>query len=153
VQTYTVHEPTPAAEDLDDRATRLVFVKEGFAWLAFVAPELWLLFKWMWRELIAYIVLVFAIAFAVRYSVGSPSAIAWSIMALRLVFGFEARNLYRNALARKGYEVVGIVTERDLEASERRFLSEWLPSAKEDIDATKPPARPRGVVGAPLAAG
>jgi hypothetical protein len=47
---------------------------------------------------------------------------------LNLIFGFEARNIRRAMLAARGYDVIGVVTGRDLEDAERRFLSEWLPT-------------------------
>ena len=59
---------------------------------------------------------------------------------INLACGFEARNLHRSALARRDYELIGVVTGRDLEDAERRFLTEWLPEArKEGGEAALPP--------------
>jgi hypothetical protein len=57
VQTYTVHEPRVGPEDIEERAGKLVFVKEGLAFWALVAPSLWLLVNRVWWGLLAYIVL------------------------------------------------------------------------------------------------
>jgi Protein of unknown function (DUF2628) len=127
--TYTVHEPQPVAEDPDERATRLVFVKEGFAWLAFIAPVLWLLFNRLWRELIAFIIVAAILMGLVKLAGGNTIAIGWTSALINLAFGFEARDLYRAALARQAYALIGVVTGRSLEDSERRFLTEWLPGA------------------------
>jgi hypothetical protein len=152
VPTYTVHEPQPAADTLDERATRLIFVKEGFAWLAFLAPFLWLLFNRLWREILVYILVTTGIFVLVRYAGGNNAAAGWIMLLINFAFGLEARNIYRAALARKGYAVVGVVTGRDLEDSERRFLSEWLPSAN-----AAPPestvAEPTPMIGARMATG
>lgn len=158
--TYTVHEPHPLADTLDERATRLVFVKEGFAWLGFIAPLIWLLYNRLWREVLILIVIFAASMALVRYAGGNATASGWVMLLINVVFGFEARNIFRRALARKGYEVIGVVTGRDLEDSERRFLSEWLPTAK---SAPPAPSAPTGsstgsndampIIGARMAAG
>jgi hypothetical protein len=130
VPTYTVHEPHPVAEDIDERATRLVFVKEGFAVLAFAIPALWLLLNRLWLALLLFLVVSVGLAALITYAGGSPTLAAWAMFVLNLIFGFEARNIHRGVLARKGYDVIGVVTGSDLEDAERRFLSEWLPETK-----------------------
>jgi hypothetical protein len=130
VPTYTVHEPHPVAEDIDERAIRLVFIKEGFALLAFALPALWLLLNRLWLALLLFLVVSIGLVALISYAWDNPMAAAWASFVLNLIFGFEARNIHRGVLARKGYQVVGVVTGRDLEDAERRFLSEWLPGAK-----------------------
>jgi hypothetical protein len=127
VPTYTVHEPHPVAGDLDERATRLVFVKEGFSFIAFAVPVIWLLYNRLWLALLLFLLATAGVVMLVASAGGGSSAIGWAVAAVNLIFGFEARNVHRNMLARKGYEVIGVVTGRDLEDSERRFLTEWLP--------------------------
>jgi hypothetical protein len=127
VQTYTVHEPHPLAESLDERATRLVFVKEGFAIGAFALPALWLLMNRLWLELVLFLLVSAGLAMAIPALGGSPTMSGWAFFVLNLIFGLEARNVHRSALARKGYDLIGVVSGRDLEEAERRFLSEWLP--------------------------
>jgi hypothetical protein len=138
--TYTVHEPRPVSGTLDERAMRLKFVKEGFAWLALLIPALWLLLNRLWLELITYLVLAIGLVALLNYADASQEAIAWVMFFINLACGFEARNLHRSALARRGYELIGVVTGRDLEDAERRFLTEWLPEArKEGGEAALPP--------------
>jgi Protein of unknown function (DUF2628) len=127
VPTYTVHEPHPLADNFDERATRLVFVKEGFAIGAFAVPALWLLSNRLWLELIVYMAVSVGVMALITTIGGSQSAAGWATFVLNLIFGLEARNIHRDALTRKGYELIGVVTGRDLEDAERRFLSEWLP--------------------------
>jgi hypothetical protein len=139
VPTYTVHEPHPFAEDVDERATRLVFVKEGFAFWAFIAPVIWLLFNRMWLVLLFFVLATLAVVTAATLAGGNPTMTGWASFALNLIFGFEARNIRRRMLAAKGYDLIGVVTGRDLEDAERRFLTEWLPTAS--VSAPKPAPR------------
>ena len=147
--TYTVHEPHPVAEDLDERATRLVFVKEGFAVGAFAVPALWLLLNRLWLELLIYF-LVSGGLMALMTTLAGSQAAGWAAVVLNLILGLEARNIHRSVLARRDYEVVGVVTGRDLADAERRFLSEWLPQAGwagAVEGATKAPFIPAGGLG------
>ena len=138
--TFTVHEPQPVAADLDERATGLVFVREGFAWLGFIAPVLWLLYNRLWRDFLLFILITVAVIALVRFAGGNSAAVTWATLLINLAFGFEARDIYRRALARRGYGLIGVVTGRDLEDAERRFLSEWLPEAR--ATAGRPAASP-----------
>lgn len=130
MRTYTVHEPASAGSSVEDRASRLVFTKEGFALWALVAPLLWLLFNRLWWELILFLLLTIAVVIAVKTGAGSDVAAGWASFLLNLVFAFEARDIKRRALERRGHRLVGIVTARNLEEAERRFLTEWLPRAQ-----------------------
>ena len=60
----------------------------------------------------------------------SEQAIFWGGLVINLIFAYEARDLYRGSLERKGYGLIGIVSGRNLEECERRFLQEWLPEAR-----------------------
>ena len=142
--TYTVHEPHPIAEDLDERATRLVFVKEGFSLLAFSIPALWLLLNRLWLVLLLFVIVTTGVVALITYAGGNATMAGWATFVLNLIFGFEARNIRRGVLARKGYKVIGVVTGRDLEEAERRFLSEWLPQAKAGGSAPAPSQAPNG---------
>jgi hypothetical protein len=154
VPTYTVHEPHPVANDLDERATRLVFVKEGFAVGAFALPALWLLSNRLWLELILYILLSVGLMMLITLLGGSQTEAGWATFVFNLILGLEARNIHRSALARRGYEVIGVVTGRDLADAERRFLSEWLPETgwtTAVTTATPSPFTPAGGAGMAVA--
>ncbi|MDP1639902.1 MAG: DUF2628 domain-containing protein, partial [Hyphomicrobium sp.] len=49
--TYSVHVPPNVSANRLESAEQLVFVKDGFSWLAALVPPLWLLWKRMWLEL------------------------------------------------------------------------------------------------------
>jgi hypothetical protein len=130
VQTYTVHEPSVGPEDIEERAGKLVFVKEGLSLWALIAPALWLLFNRVWWGLLAYVALTGSLVAALTSIGAGEQLIAWAGLALNLIFAFEARDLYRGALERRGYTLIGVVSGRNLEECERRFLQEWLPEAR-----------------------
>jgi hypothetical protein len=98
--------------------------------LGFIVPPLWLLYNRLWRDLLLFILITAAVIALVRFAGGNSAAVSWATLLINLAFGFEARDIYRRALARRGYALIGVVTGRDLEDAERRFLSEWLPEVK-----------------------
>lgn len=130
MQTYTVHEPSTASATIEDRATRLVFVKEGIALFALFAPVIWLAYNRLWRELLIFLVATFIVVLLVVLAGGNESAVAWATFLINLIFAFEARDIHRRALERKGYMLTGIVTGQNLADSEQRFLREWLPGRR-----------------------
>jgi hypothetical protein len=132
VQTYTVYEQRVAPEDIEERAGRLVFVKEGFAFWALIFPGLWFLVNRLWRGFFLYLGLSIALAAALTLLGAGEQSIAWAGAALNLIFAFEARDIYRASLERQGYVMKGIVSGRNLVESERRFLMEWLPAARQE---------------------
>jgi hypothetical protein len=132
VQTYTVYERRVAPEDIEERAGKLIFVKEGFAFWALIFPGLWFLANRLWRGFLLYLGLSIALAVSLTLLGAGEQSIAWAGAALNLIFAFEARDIYRAALERQGYVMKGIVSGRNLAESERRFLMEWLPGARQD---------------------
>jgi len=130
VQTYTVYEQRVGADIIEERANGLVFVKEGLAFWALVAPAIWLLVNRVWWGLLAYVVLSAALIGGLTALGASEQASVWGGLILNLIFAYEARDLYRGSLERKGYALLGIVSGRNLDECERRFLQEWLPEAR-----------------------
>jgi hypothetical protein len=124
--TYTVHEPPDAASDRIDRAEGLVFVKDGFSWMAALFTPIWLIVHRLWWPLLGY-----AIASALLVWAGSVLASGWTTLAtlaLHLLIGFEAGTLRRWTLRRRGWRTVGSVTGRSAAECERRFFDIWLPA-------------------------
>lgn len=133
VQTYTVYEKRVAPEDVEERAADLVFVKEGFSVWTFIFPPIWLIPRGLWRGLLLYVAAVVAL-FGALLSVGLAEGQAggWGLFVIHLLFGFEARDIYRASLERRGYIMKSIVSGRNLAECEQRYLLEWLPEAKRD---------------------
>ncbi|WP_195930520.1 DUF2628 domain-containing protein [Hyphomicrobium album] len=128
--TYTVYEPPHASANRLESAEQLVFVKDGYTIIGALLPPIWLLAKRMWLEFAVYIggsgLLVWALT-----SAGATELANVLVLIIQIVFGFEAGALYGAALERRGWRLVGTVTGRGQEDSERRFLEVWLPTRTE----------------------
>ncbi len=118
------------SEDIEQRASELVFVKEGFAFLAFLAPLIWLLFNRMWWEAGAFFALMMILQGILALSGVGPEVEALLSLLINIIFAFEARDLQRYRLERNGYSMIALVSGRNYDEAEQRFLVEWLPGAK-----------------------
>jgi hypothetical protein len=108
---YVVLEPPVA--NATEAAERAVLVRDGFAFLAFVAPPLWLLWHRLWIEA--------AIAFAVSVgltALGETAGLGFTGAALSLLVsifvGLEGAALRINALRRRGWSEWGVVEASDV---------------------------------------
>jgi hypothetical protein len=125
MRTYTVHEPPSPPADRIDRAEKLVFIKEGFSWIAAFFGPLWMLAHKLWWALLAYVLLSGSLQLFTK-ATGVDTALV--MFAVNLLVGFEADTLRRWALDRKGWRMLGTVSGRNTEEAERRFFDGWLPS-------------------------
>jgi hypothetical protein len=141
---YTVHEPPNAWGDPIDRATRLVFVKDGFLWLAALFPAIWLLVKGLWLELIVFLVAVAVLTWSIEALGASPTASGLLLLAVQIIFGFEAGTIYIAALERRGWRMAGTITGRDQADCERSFFEAWL-SSQSELPGGTVPAQPSPV--------
>lgn len=144
MQTYTVYEKRVASDDMDERATDLVFVREGFVWLALIVPALWLLFHGLWRGLLLYLLLTTGLVVALTELGVNEQIIGLGNLVINLIFGFEARDIQRAALERRGYVLRAVVSGRSLAESEQRFIAEWLPAAKRERERLAAASAGRG---------
>ncbi|MBJ3777723.1 DUF2628 domain-containing protein [Acuticoccus mangrovi] len=109
----------------EKQAERAVFVRDGFAWLAMIAPPLWLLANHMWVLFVVLGVLVGAILWLVSTALSAEVA---GVVALGLMvwFGFEARGLRRWSLARRGWRIRAVAEGRRYRDAERRYFTDRL---------------------------
>ena len=139
---YTVHEPPRRDDELLAHTARFKFVRDGFHFWAFLLAPLWMLRHRLWLELIAYLLLVGGITFALHRLGIEESAGAWVALLLSLLVGIEASSLRRWKLARSGYENLGVVVGEDLEDAERRFFDGWISQAGRLATPAAPPPAP-----------
>jgi Protein of unknown function (DUF2628) len=125
--TVTVHEPPSPPSDRLDRADRLMFVKDGYHWVAAAWPPLWFIGRGLWLPFAAYFAVVAVFGWALASLGVSGAVIAMILVALHLLIGLEADSIVRWDLDRTGWQVVGTVVGRNLAECERRFFDDWLP--------------------------
>ena len=123
---YSVYEPSALPADIAERADRLAFVKEGFSWIAFLVPALWLIFYRMWIELIVFVLGFAAIQWAFGTSEQGQRLFGWVSFALCVLFAFEANDLRSAALERRGYRLVGVASGSGRSQAELSFFRSWL---------------------------
>jgi len=106
---YTVHVP---AADLDRplAVSRAVFVREGFNWGAFFFAPLWCIFRRSWLGLFLWIAAVAIMSAFANWLNVSQLAVAAGEFAVHLLFGFEAAQLRRRSLTRRGYVFADVVS-------------------------------------------
>ena len=140
---YTVHEPARSDDDRDDDAiahgARFAFVRDGFHFWAFLLAPLWMLRHRMWLELIAWLLLLAGITFALE-GLGVAESVGFAVaLLLSLLVGIEASSLRRWKLSRRGFASVGVVVGDDLEDAERRFFDGWTEQSEPPARAAPPP--------------
>jgi len=123
---YTVHAPPPQNAGASPDPERFSFVRDGFSPWAFLVAALWMLWHRMWLMLLIYVVVLTGLQLAMRYA-GVPTALIIIVsLLLSLIVALEASTLRRLALARRGWNNLGIVSGEDLEDAERRFFDGWV---------------------------
>jgi hypothetical protein len=132
VSVYAVYEPPVEAADLESRAEGLVFVRDGFSWGALLVPGIWLVFRGMWLELCAFLLLFGLLAWLFGGSAGANSVFGWTALAIVVLFAFEANDLRGAALERRGYRLVGLATGPDRDSAELSFFRAWLPEQERE---------------------
>jgi hypothetical protein len=146
VTVYTVYEPPGGDEsDVASRAEKIAFVKDGFSWLAFFVPVLWLIFQRMWLELIAFLVVIGGVSWAFGTQDPGKALAGWVVLGLTVLFAFEANDLRGWKLRRRGYQFAGVAAGRDRYAAERSFFEGWLPQQRRSTPSLSPvPKSPAG---------
>jgi len=149
MRVYTVHEPPLGKSGTAPSPERFVFVRDSFSFWAFLFGPLWMLWHRMWLVLIAYMALMAALIFGLRY-VGASGNVPFVVEFLvALLVGFEAATLLRFTLGRRRYRQVGLVAADNLEAAEQRFFDAWASQQREPVP-TAPPAE-QYALAAPIA--
>jgi hypothetical protein len=104
---YTVHEPPRRDDELLAHTARFRFVRDGFHFWAFLLAPFWMLRHRLWLELIAYLLLVGGVTFALAAS-DSRKAHGAGLVCDRSLVGSKPRAVALEACAR-GFENLGVV--------------------------------------------
>lgn len=130
MRSFTLHaKPPPPRSSVPVAGTRVqpkagsrlaglpVLVPEGFSLLAALLPAPWFLVHRLWLPLVLYI----AFNVLAAYSLPAP-VLPFLTIALQVLIGFEAHNIRRWVLARRGLAMAGVVVASDAEAALLRAL-------------------------------
>jgi hypothetical protein len=122
---FTVHEPPLRPADPAPDPERVLFVRDGFSFWAFLLAPLWMLWHGMWLVLVAYLVLAGGLLAGLLVVGASPAAVIVASLLISLLVGLEAGTLRRVTLRRRGWKEVGLVSGNDREVAERRYFATW----------------------------
>ena len=128
---FTVH--GPRAGTVPPSPDRIAFVRDGFAFFAFVFGGFWLAWHRLWLALSGYLVAIISLGVAMTL-LGVPSGARLGVMFfIALLMGFEAASLRRWTLSRHKWRQLDLVVAEDRDAAERRFFERWnFPSRDTD---------------------
>src|SRR5437764_12371553 len=103
---YTVHQPPLGAADAPGDPYRLVFVRDGFSWWAFLLTPLWMLRHRLWLALLIYLLVAAAVDVGLRALGASIFMLIVAGLLISLLAGLEAGTLRRFKLARRHWRNV-----------------------------------------------
>ncbi|TGQ38604.1 DUF2628 domain-containing protein [Mesorhizobium sp. M00.F.Ca.ET.216.01.1.1] len=129
---YVVMEP-PGRTEKPDATT---FVRDGFSWLGFLVPPLWLLWHRLWIEAaLAFVAMAVLSLLGERLGL----ALAGSLLSLlvSLYVGLEGQGMRIAALRRRGWHEWGVVEADRLDDADIRYALE----ADADADDEAPVPR------------
>ncbi|MEP3278633.1 MAG: DUF2628 domain-containing protein [Stappiaceae bacterium] len=119
---YSVLVPPTSGDALKDSGN-VTFIRDGFSWGALLIPILWILWNRMWWVFLGYLAIAVALETGAYFIPGlAPGIVA---TCFGLLFAFEANELKRWSLERKGWHFAGVVAGSNLDECEARFFSTW----------------------------
>ena len=140
--TYTVHHRAETAAGILERSEEAEFVKDGFCWPALFLPFLWLLFRRQWLGFLGYLGFVIALSLIGEALSLSDYLVTVLSLVANILLGFEANDLRRWTLRRRGYLDAGLVIAGKLDEAERRFFEAVIEREDDVAPPPSPPERP-----------
>lgn len=115
---YIVMEPPSDGLGTKPEGTRLI--RDGFSWVAFILPPLWLLWHRLWFAAVLAFLVLGALSFVGE---NQGLALAGSLLTLLVSFivGFEGAALQVAALRRAGWTEWGVVEAENFADAETRY--------------------------------
>ncbi|PAQ08072.1 DUF2628 domain-containing protein [Mesorhizobium temperatum] len=129
---YVVMEPPGRGEKPDTTA----FVRDGFSWLGFLVPPLWLLLHRLWIEAALAFV---AMALLSMLAEGLNFGLAGPLLSLlvSLYVGLEGQALRIAALRRRGWHEWGVVAAGRIDDADTRYVLEAEAHSDEQAPAQR----------------
>lgn len=152
---YVVMEPP--SDGLGARPEGARLIRDGFSWIAFIVPPLWLLWHRLWLAALAAIV-VLGLLSALGESRGLGIAGALLTLLVSLYVGLEGQSLRIAGLRRAGWTEWGVVEAEDLSDAETRYAFSLgrdgnADNAAEPLPTIVPAANPARTVQTGMALG
>lgn len=122
MRVWTAYEPRVPASP-EERADRTIFVKDGFAWLAFLLPLPWLLVHRLWLGTLIYVAISVAAGVAGGFLSITENAGAALALIGNLYAGLESNDLIRRKLSRQGFVHAGSVLAKNRTEAELQFFA------------------------------
>ena len=122
---YTVHAPVNAAADARRLADRLLFVRDGFHFWAFLLGPLWLAWHRLWLALLGYIAMMVGVVVTLSLLHAGAGTRFIVLLLIAWLMGFEAASLWRWTVSRRKWRQLDVVVADDEETAERRFFDRW----------------------------
>ena len=114
---FTVHEKTEAPEPAD----RVLLVREGFSYAAFVFSVFWLLANRLWGPAFGYVIAMVALHIGGQEFGVSPVSVVVLQLLLQVLVAANAYDLKRMQLAHQGYREAGVLVAESAIAAEQRY--------------------------------
>jgi hypothetical protein len=96
----------------------------------------------MWLELVLFLGLFLVLGWVFGPSEPGKMMFGWLSLALVVLFAFEANDLRRAALERRGYKRTGTAIGQNRDDAELAFFRSWLPQQERGRQRDVPPDRP-----------
>ena len=146
--TFVIMEPPRGVPSVAGRDAGPVFVRDGFAVVAFLVPLAWLLWHRLWIE--AAVALAATVLLGVLGEMAGFGAGAGLLSLLVSIFaGLEGQALRIAALRRRGWTDAGIADADTLEDAEARYFAGDLEPFPEPAQAAPQPVPPVQVAARP----
>jgi hypothetical protein len=130
---WVVFEPPQAGRATEEDPA---FVRDGFSWLAFLFPPLWLIWNRLWIEAVA----VFAVLLtstALERVEGLGLAALLAVLLVSIFIGLEGNGMRIAAFRRRGWHFWGVVDADSEYDAESRY------AAEAELDDERVPDRQR----------
>ncbi|MGV1838321.1 DUF2628 domain-containing protein [Rhizobium rhizogenes] len=120
----------PGGPDGNQDKTR--FIRDGFSWLAFLFPTLWMLYQRLWLHAAAAFLLQ-GIAVELIRRPGFFAAGIAILIGVRILAALEGPNAVYRRLADGGWRTEGLVSAQNLAMAEEVYFSGIEPKVQENI--------------------
>jgi hypothetical protein len=132
---YVVMEPPRGRADADE-----IYVRDGFHWLGFLLPLVWLLWNRLWLETLVLLAVMLGLGLLGETSGSTEMIVGGLTLLVSIYVGLEGSALRIWALRRRGYDEWGVVEAANRADAEVRYLVSQ-PQAAEMEQRLLPPIR------------